>query len=128
MNRTHCLLLLSLLPLTLENHAQKSPTSGTHRSTAVEPRVEMPLRDAWRFKLGPESAIELQDEPDSTWTTVSVPHTWNRAGYYNDAPASHINTAQNVVTTQGVGWYKLSKTTRNNSSAFLCFVRESFPM
>ncbi len=107
MNRTLCLLVLCLLPLTLENLAQKSPTSGTQRSTAVEPRVEMPLRDAWRFRLGPESATELQDEPDSTWTTVSVPHTRNRAGYYKDAPASHINTAQNVVTTQGVGWYKL---------------------
>lgn len=36
-----------------------------------------------------------------------MPHTWNRVGYYKDAPASHINTAENVVTTQGVGWYKL---------------------
>ena len=123
MKRTHCLLLLFLLPLTLENRAQKSPTNGTHRSTAVEPRVEMPLRDAWRFKLGPESATELQDEPDSTWTTVSVPHTWNRAGYYKDAPASHINTAQNVVTTQGVGWYKLIFTPPANVAGMESFLQ-----
>ena len=123
MNRTHCLLLLSLLPLTLENHAQKSPTSGTHSSTAVEPRVEMSLRDGWRFRLGPESATELQDEPDSTWTTVSVPHTWNRAGYYKDAPASHINTAQNVVTTQGVGWYKLIFTPPANVAGMESFLQ-----
>ena len=103
----HCLLLFCLLPLTLENQAQKSSTSVTRHSTALESRVEMPLRDGWRFKLGPESATELQAEPDATWTTVSVPHTWNRVGYYKDAPASHINTAQNVVTAQGVGWYKL---------------------
>jgi beta-galactosidase len=69
--------------------------------------VEVPLRDGWHFKLGPDSAAELQAEPDGTWTTVSVPHTWNRVGYYKDAPGSHINTKENVVTTQGVGWYKL---------------------
>jgi beta-galactosidase len=76
----------------------------------------MSLRDGWRFKLGPEYATELQAEPDATWTTVSVPHTWNRVGYYKDAPASHINTAQNVVTTQGVGWYKLESATMADNS------------
>ncbi len=123
MNRTHCLLLLSLLPRTLENHAQKSPTSGTHHSMAVDPSIELSLRDGWRFKLGPDSAIELQAEPDATWTTVSVPHTWNRVGYYKDAPASHINTAQNVVTTQGVGWYKLDFTPPANVEGMESFLQ-----
>src|SRR5450631_881250 len=103
MPRHLCLLMLCLLPFAVENQAQNTQTSRTHRSTAVDPRVEMSLRDGWRFKLGPESLTELQVEPDTTWTTVSVPHTWNRVGYYKDAPESHINTAQNVVTTQGVG-------------------------
>jgi hypothetical protein len=83
----------------------------------------MSLRDGWRFKLGPESATELRDEPDSTWTTVSVPHTWNRAGYYKDAPVSHINTAQNVVTTQGVGWYKLVFTPPANVAGMESFLQ-----
>ena len=73
---------------------------------AADPRVEISLRDGWRFKLGIESATDLKSEPDATWTTVSVPHTWNRVGYYKDAPSTHVNNAQNVVTTQGVGWYK----------------------
>lgn len=107
MPRPLFLLMLFLLPLAVEGQAQKAQTNRTHGSMAVDPRVAMSLRDGWRFKLGPESASELQAEPDATWTTVSVPHTWNRAGYYKDAPATHINTAQNVVTTQGVGWYKL---------------------
>src|SRR6266513_1399039 len=107
MRRPLCLLMLSLLPFAVENQAQGIQTSRTNGSTDVDPRVEMSLRDGWRFKLGPESATELEAEPDATWTTVSVPHTWNRVGYYKDAPTSHINTAQNVVTTQGVGWYKL---------------------
>jgi len=115
--------MLCLLPLTLENQAQKSPTSGTHRSTPGDPRVEMPLRDGWRFKLGPDSATELQAEPDATWTTISVPHTWNRVGYYKDAPASHINTAQNIVTTQGIGWYKLVFTPPANVEGMESFLQ-----
>ena len=123
MPRPLCLLMLCLLPLAVENQAQKTQTSRTHRSTAVDPRVEMSLRDGWRFKLGPESATELQAEPDATWTTVSVPHTWNRVGYYKDAPASHINTAQNVVTTQGVGWYKLVFTPPANVAGMESFLQ-----
>ena len=123
MHRTHCLLMLCLLPLTPQTQAQKSSTSETHRSATVDPRFEMTLRDGWRFKLGPESATELQAEPDATWTTVSVPHTWNRVGYYKDAPASHINTAQNVVTTQGVGWYKLVFTPPANVDGMESFLQ-----
>ncbi|WP_245632677.1 glycoside hydrolase family 2 TIM barrel-domain containing protein [Edaphobacter aggregans] len=123
MPRPLCLLMLCLLPLAVENQAQKTQTSTTHRSTAVDPRVEMSLRDGWHFKLGPESTTELHAEPDATWTTVSVPHTWNRVGYYKDAPASHINTAQNVVTTQGVGWYKLVFTPPANVAGMESFLQ-----
>jgi hypothetical protein len=52
-----------------------------------------------------------------------VPHTWNRAGYYKDAPASHINTAQNVVTTQGVGWYKIVFTPPANVAGMESFLQ-----
>ncbi len=123
MPRLLSLLMLCLLPLSVEIQTQESQTSRTHRSTAVDPRIEMSLRDGWRFKLGPESATELQAEPDATWTTVSVPHTWNRAGYYKDAPASHINTAQNVATTQGVGWYKLVFTPPANVAGMESFLQ-----
>ena len=114
--------MLCLLPLTLENQAQNSPTSGP-RTAAGDPRVEVSLREGWRFKLGPESETELQAEPDATWTTVSVPHTWNRVGYYKDAPASHINTAQNIVTTQGIGWYKLVFTPPANVAGMESFLQ-----
>lgn len=123
MTRSLYLLMLCLCSLAMENRAQGRQTSRTHRSTAVDPRVEMSLRDGWRFKLGPESATELQGEPDATWMTVSVPHTWNRVGYYKDAPASHINTAQNVVTTQGVGWYKLVFTPPANVAGMESFLQ-----
>jgi beta-galactosidase len=107
----------------MDIQAQKNQISTAHRSTSVDPRVEMSLLDGWRFKLGPESATELQAAPDATWATVSVPHTWNRVGYYTDAPGSHINTAQNVVTTQGVGWYKLVFTPPANVNGMESFLQ-----
>lgn len=110
MTRPFCLLLLCLSPFAVKTEAQSPNASKTTASASEGPRIEMALRDGWRFKLGPDSQTELVGGPDATWETVSVPHTWNRVGYYKDAPASHINTAQNVVTTQGVGWYKLAFT------------------
>src|SRR6187402_1098784 len=115
--------MLCLLPLTTQTQAQRSSTSETHRLAAVDPRSQMTLRDGWRFKLGQDSATELQAEPDGTWVTVSVPHTWNRVGYYKDAPASHINTHENVVTTQGVGWYKLVFTPPANVNGMDSFLQ-----
>jgi beta-galactosidase len=125
MNGSDFLLVLCLLPLAAGGGGQapKTQTSGTRHSTTADPRVEMLLRDGWHFKPGPESATELQAEPDAAWITVSVPHTWNRVGYYKDAPASHINTAQNVVTTQGVGWYKLVFTPPANVAGMESFLQ-----
>ena len=123
MTRTLSLLVLALLSVAFHVQAQKLAVSSPDGSTAVEPRVEVSLRDGWRFKLDPESAMGPQTEPDATWATVSVPHTWNRVGYYKDAPASHINTAQNVMTTQGVGWYKLVFTPPANTSGMESFLQ-----
>jgi beta-galactosidase len=44
-------------------------------------------------------------------------------GYYKDAPESHINTAQNVVTTQGIGWYKLVFTAPANVADMESFLQ-----
>ncbi len=123
MRRILCLLMLCIVTLAVQNSAQTTQTKRAQVSAAAGPRIEMPLRDGWRFKLGPESATELESAPDATWTTVSVPHTWNRVGYYKDEPASHINTAQNVVTTQGVGWYKLAFTPPANVAGMESFLQ-----
>lgn len=123
MSRPLCLLVVCLLPFAMKIQAQNSQTSTTHPSTVVDPRVEISLHDGWRFKLGPGPANEIESEPDATWTTVSVPHTWNRVGYYKDAPSSHINTAQNVVNTQGVGWYKLVFTPPANVAGMESFLQ-----
>jgi len=123
MRRILCLLMICLVTLAVQNRAQTTQTKRTQVSATAGPRIEMPLRDGWRFRLGPESATELEAAPDATWTTVSVPHTWNRVGYYKDEPASHINTAQNVVITQGVGWYKLVFTPPANVAGMESFLQ-----
>jgi beta-galactosidase len=41
---------------------------------------------------------------------VSVPHTWNRVGYYIPNPQMHINRADTIDKYQGVGWYRLTFT------------------
>lgn len=123
MTRTLSLLLLALSTVASQAQVQRFPVSSADPSTAVDPRVEMSLRDGWRFKLDSESAIGPETATDATWVTVSVPHTWNRVGYYKDAPASHLNTAQNVRTTQGVGWYKLVFTPPANTSGMESFLQ-----
>jgi len=123
MRRNLFLLMLCLITLAVRNPAQKTQRGRTQLSAAAGPRIEMPLRAGWRFRLGPESSTELEAAPDATWTPVSVPHSWNRVGYYKDAPANHINTAQNVVTTQGVGWYKLDFTPPANVAGMDSFLQ-----
>lgn len=76
---------------------------------ASEVRSTIPLAQGWRFKLDPaQTGPEVSGHDDSGWATVSVPHTWNRVGYYMPNPETHINTAQNVDKTMGVGWYRLN--------------------
>jgi beta-galactosidase len=41
---------------------------------------------------------------------VSVPHTWNRVGYYLTQTAARVNTPERVNKMQGVGWYRLGFT------------------
>ena len=118
------LLMFCLLVFAAENRAQPATQSGsTLRTASLEPRTEISLRNGWRFTLASDSATELQAKPDSTWMTVSVPHTWNRVGFYKDAPESHINTAQNVNTTQSIGWYKLVFTPPANAAGRQSFLQ-----
>lgn len=69
------------------------------------PRQRLPLADGWQFNLAGTDAAAIERPRDEDWQAVSVPHTWNRVGYYLSDPASHTNTAETVNKVQGVGWY-----------------------
>jgi beta-galactosidase len=74
-------------------------------------RVVRSLADGWRFKQ--DNALTGAEAPgfdDAAWQQVSVPHTWNRVGHYIPNPPSHLNRAENINKTQGVGWYRLNFT------------------
>jgi beta-galactosidase len=74
-------------------------------------RAVRPLADGWRFKQDNKlTGVEAPQFDDAAWQQVSVPHTWNRVGHYIPDPASHLNTAENIDKTQGVGWYRLTFT------------------
>lgn len=72
-------------------------------------RETVQLKDGWRFNLGePTAAAELPGYDDANWSTVSVPHSWNRVGYYLPDPDTRLNRSDNVNKTQGVAWYRLA--------------------
>ena len=77
-------------------------------SSGAQPRGETVLDRGWRFHLGAPAADPLAAPlDDRSWQPVTVPHTWNRIGYYRPDPASHVNTPETIDKTQGVGWYSL---------------------
>ena len=80
-------------------------------AAAHDARYVMTLGDGWRFKQdGAVTGAEALSFADADWPTVSVPHTWNRVGYYLTDPSSHLNRADNTNKSQGVGWYRLKFT------------------
>ena len=60
------------------------------------------LSEGWKFRFG-GPAPAAPDSSGENWQDVTVPHTWNRVGYYLTDPDSHINRVDNIDKTQGVG-------------------------
>lgn len=82
-------------------------------ASAVSPREKLILDTGWKFlfsEKGEEEAAPIlqADYNDSVWQTVSVPHTWNNVGYYQNDTTPHINTENNINKQYGIGWYRLN--------------------
>jgi beta-galactosidase len=86
--------------------------SATFAGTPVRAvRTTVDLRDGWRFKQGDSlTGAEAPDYDDSSWSTVSVPHSWNRVGYYLTPRDADSNRPEQANKAQGIGWYRLSFT------------------
>jgi beta-galactosidase len=84
-------------------------------------RISQPLLTGWRFKQAADlHGVEDASFDDSSWSTVTVPHTWNRIG---NEGVERSPLSNNV---QGVGWYRLHfhappKTNGDDSRYFLEF-------
>ncbi|OYQ34267.1 glycoside hydrolase family 2 [Niveispirillum lacus] len=101
--KRHLLATAIALSFALGAHAQ-APANGS------EPRITMQLKGGWRFHLGEAPSAEKVDFPDGNWAPVTVPHTWNRVGYYTTPSPDRVNTPDTINKTQGTGWYRLSFT------------------
>ncbi len=66
---------------------------------AGEPRRTVDLASGWRFKQADGlTGVEARGFDDSTWSTVALPHTWNRIGNEGTVRSPQSNNVQ------GVGW------------------------
>jgi len=77
---------------------------------AAADRTEVKLAEGWEFRRGGEVDPAVTARATGAWEKVSVPHSWNRVGYYIPDPQRHLNRADNVDKYQGVGWYRLTFT------------------
>lgn len=70
-------------------------------------RSERTLADGWSFHRGDTTPEVAARASGAEWQPVSVPHTWNRVGYYLPDPATRQNRVETIDKYQGVGWYRL---------------------
>ena len=75
---------------------------GLACSSVALARDSLPLDAGWQFRFGeaPPSVTEAAFG-DKDWSTVALPHTWNRLGEY---AAQRSGATDNH---QGIGWYRL---------------------
>ena len=77
---------------------------GAPAAASAQVRTVQQLADGWRFRQDNTlTGAEKPDFADPDWATVSVPHSWNRAGYYMTSDTAHINTNDNLNLTLGIG-------------------------
>ncbi len=79
-------------------------------AAAQSERSVVPLAQGWEFQRGGDVDPAQAAQAAGSWERVSVPHTWNRVGYYMPDPQTHLNRAESVDKYQGVGWYRMTFT------------------
>ncbi len=79
-------------------------------AAAQSERSVVPLAQGWEFQRGGDVDPAQEAQAPGSWERVSVPHTWNRVGYYMPDPQTHLNRAESVDKYQGVGWYRMTFT------------------
>lgn len=80
--------------------------AGKAPALAQDVRDVTVLDAGWRFSAEDAEGAVAPDFADATWVQVSVPHSWNRVGYYKH-DLGGTNTAATVDKRLGIGWYRL---------------------
>jgi len=104
--------VIGLAGLTLANSdvSLAQTVAAAAEAQAETSRHRISLADNWQFNLVGSDPAAIASPDQANWQTVYVPHTWNRVGYYLSDPETHINSAEDIEKTQGVGWYHLAFT------------------
>jgi beta-galactosidase len=89
----------------------KSPSTGAGGlavgakfTVPASPRAVYNFNPGWKFAFGDSAGADKTDFDDSTWTAVSLPHTWNETDSYR-AYISHSGGDQSEKM-MGIGWYR----------------------
>ncbi|NWK95125.1 glycoside hydrolase family 2 [Sphingobium lactosutens] len=88
----------------------KPVSSKTQSASAgdIDPRSVTLLSAGWRFDFGEHPGAEQPGFDDANWAEVTVPHSWNRVGYYLRPASASANRPETVNKAQGIGWYRLA--------------------
>ena len=81
-----------------------SPAIGARFAVPASPRAVYNFNPGWKFVFGDKVGADKPDFDDSTWTAVSLPHTWNETDSYR-AYISHSGGDQSEKM-MGIGWYR----------------------
>ncbi|HZL11982.1 MAG TPA: DUF4982 domain-containing protein [Prolixibacteraceae bacterium] len=69
----------------------------------TSPRATYNFNPGWKFAFGDTTGVDQPDFDDSSWASVSLPHTWNDIDSYR-AYISHSGGDQSEKF--GIGWYR----------------------
>jgi beta-galactosidase len=69
----------------------------------ASPRAVYNFNPGWKFIFGDQTNADQPGFDDSTWASVSLPHTWNETDSYR-AYISHSGGDQ--TERMGIGWYR----------------------
>jgi beta-galactosidase len=80
------------------------PSVGAKFAVPASPRATYDFNPGWRFSFGDAAGAEQAAFDDSSWASVSLPHTWNETDTYR-AYISHSGGDQGERML-GIGWYR----------------------
>ncbi|MCF7976274.1 MAG: family 78 glycoside hydrolase catalytic domain [Phycisphaerae bacterium] len=105
MKRSMHAVFLSIVLVTLLSHPGRAQHTAdvTTFTPPVSPRTTYNFNPAWQFIREDVAQAADPQFDDSTWTTVSTPHTWNDVDSYRSF-ISHSGGDRNAYA--GIGWYR----------------------
>jgi beta-galactosidase len=95
--------ILSLIAFTILVSGNPLSAAESQFTPPASPRVTYNFNPGWKYIRQDVPGADNPAFDDSTWTNVSLPHTWNDADSYR-ALISHGGGDQTIY--EGIGWYR----------------------